>query len=50
MRETMKYFEKGRGGGKVSDPSGKVIEGEVCVKKRKEMVVLDLNTVPDEGE
>ncbi|MFS7977680.1 hypothetical protein Hanom_Chr10g00906881 [Helianthus anomalus] len=44
LREVMKYFEKGRGEGKVSDPSGKVVEGEVCVKKRKEMVVLDLNT------
>ncbi|MFS7957705.1 putative protein NIM1-INTERACTING 2 [Helianthus anomalus] len=50
MREAVKYFEKGRGGGKVLDPSGKVIEGEVCVKKREEVVVLDLNTVPDEGE
>ncbi|MFS8035164.1 hypothetical protein Hanom_Chr17g01589851 [Helianthus anomalus] len=50
MREAMKYFEKGRGGGKVSDPSGKVVEGEVCDEEEEGDGVLDLNTVPDDGK
>ncbi|MFS8012526.1 putative protein NIM1-INTERACTING 2 [Helianthus anomalus] len=50
MREAVKYYEKEKGVRKLSDPSREVEEGEVCVKKRTGVVILDLNTVPDEGE
>ncbi|KAI3808982.1 hypothetical protein L1987_24946 [Smallanthus sonchifolius] len=39
MREAVKYFEKS----KLPDPSREV-------KKRSEVGLLDLNTVPDKGE
>ncbi|XP_076895029.1 uncharacterized protein LOC143547510 [Bidens hawaiensis] len=53
MREAVKYFEKGIGGGKLTDRSPEADDdddGEVCVKKRSDVGLLDLNTVPDDGE
>nr|XP_043634311.1 uncharacterized protein LOC122605425 [Erigeron canadensis] len=51
MREAVKYFEKGKSsgdGGKLPEPS---LDGDDGVKKRSDSgVLLDLNTVPDEGE
>ncbi|KAI3721404.1 hypothetical protein L2E82_32414 [Cichorium intybus] len=50
MREAMKYFEKGHGGSKLSDPLREADDGLASVKKGTDVALLDLNTVPDEGE
>ncbi|XP_076915525.1 uncharacterized protein LOC143574909 [Bidens hawaiensis] len=49
MREAVKYFEKGIGGGKLTDLTPEADgdddgDGEVCVKKRSDGGLLDLNT------
>ncbi|GKC59966.1 protein NIM1-interacting 2 [Tanacetum coccineum] len=49
MRDAVKYLEKGGGGVKLPEAARDGVEGEVCVKKRTDVVLLDLNTVPDEG-
>ncbi|KAI3793426.1 hypothetical protein L1987_36045 [Smallanthus sonchifolius] len=53
MREAVKYFEKDKDVvAKASDPSreAEADDGKVCVEKRTEVALLDLNTVPDERE
>nr|GEV83934.1 hypothetical protein [Tanacetum cinerariifolium] len=49
--DAVKYLDKGGGGVGVKLPevAREVVEGEVCVKKKTDVVLLDLNTVPDEG-
>ena len=50
MRDGIKSLEKGGGGGvKLPEAAREGVEGEVRVKKRADVVLLDLNTVPDEG-
>ncbi|CAH1438441.1 unnamed protein product [Lactuca virosa] len=50
MREAVKYFEKGNVGCKLSDPSREPDDGLASVNKGTNVALLDLNTVPDEGE
>ncbi|KAJ0855484.1 hypothetical protein HanRHA438_Chr14g0673901 [Helianthus annuus] len=40
-------MERDRKRSRAADGGG---SGEVCVKKRTGVAILDLNTVPDEGE
>ncbi|PWA50113.1 protein NIM1-INTERACTING 2 [Artemisia annua] len=49
MRDAIKYLEKGGDGGvKLPEAAREGVEGEVCEKKRADVVLLDLNTVPDD--
>ena len=51
MRDAIKYLEKGGDGGvKLPIAAREGVDGEVRVKKRADVVLLDLNTVPDDDE
>nr|GEV06554.1 protein NIM1-interacting 2 [Tanacetum cinerariifolium] len=51
MRDAVKYLGKGGDGGvKLPVAAREGVEGEVCEKKKTDVVLLDLNSVPDDDE
>ncbi|GJW25988.1 protein NIM1-interacting 2 [Tanacetum coccineum] len=51
MRDAVKYLEKGGDGGvKLPVVAREGVEGEVCEKKKTDVVLLDLNSEPDDRE